>query len=291
MALQNTLSAAANPLAEPQALREHINRALATRPPDGLDEKLLYRFAKLWFRPELHDTHRIPDRPCLFIGNHALFGLDGLVILPTLLAEHGRFLRPMGDKFLFTQPRIARLLLRRGATMGHPDVARALMAHDQDILVFPGGAHEAVKPSEQRYRLQWKNRLGFLRLAAEFGYPIVPFGLVGPDEFYEYVLDSDELIALLERLGLWSDTVRRDAVPPLPRGVLGSLLPRPQASYLGFGEPLLLPSPPARKTSDARLRGYRDTVAARIEEQIAAMLLCREQSRHKLSMLRRIATL
>lgn len=291
MALRDTLSNASNPLADQATLREHINRALGVCAPAGLEEKLLYRFVKLWFRPELHHTERLPDRPCLFIGNHALFGLDGIVILPVLLEEHGRFLRPMGDKFLFTEPRIARMLLRRGATMGHPDVARALMAHDQDILVFPGGAHEAVKPSRQRYQLQWKDRLGFVRLAAEYGYPIVPFGLVGPDEFYEYLLDSEQVCALLERLGLWSEGTRRDAVPPLLRGSFGSLMPRPQASYLGFGEPLRLPSPGARKPGRKQLQDWRDIVAARIEEQIANMLLRREQTRHENGLLRRLATL
>ncbi len=290
MAINDLLSSNNDPLNDEAALREHINRALRVSPPRGVEEKLLYRLAKFWFRPRIFNADRLPDRPCLFIGNHALFGLDGLVILPVLLEEYGRFLRPMGDKFRFTQNAVAKTLLARGATMGHPEVARALMAHDQDILVFPGGAHEAVKPSRERYRLQWKDRLGFVRLAAEFGYTIVPFGLVGPDEFYEYLLDSEEVIGLLQRLGLWSGKLRKDAVPPLLRGALGTPIPRPQASYLSFGEPLELP-PASRAPSRKRLMAWRDTVAQRIDEEIAAMLLEREQSRHELGLLRRIATL
>lgn len=291
MTLSDTMSKSSSPLAEDEALRDHINRAIAAQPPSGLEEQLLYRFSKLWFRPQLFNVERIPDRPCLFVGNHALFGLDGLVILPILLEELGRFLRPMGDKFLFTRPAVAKSLLRRGATMGHPDVARALMQHDQDILVFPGGAHEAVKPSGQRYQLQWKDRLGFVRLAAEFGYTIVPFGLVGPDEFYEYVLESDQIVSLLKRLGLWSASMRADTVPPLLRGALGSLMPRPQASYLSFGEALELPKSGKRGPTKKTLFGWRDTVAARIEVEIDAMLLERDASRGDLGILRRLATL
>ena len=287
----NPLARDNNPLDDEQALREHITRALRTRPPSGIDEQMLYRFAKLWFRPRIFHVERLPDRPCLFIGNHSLFGFDGLVILPVLLAEHGRFLRPMGDKFLFSQPAVAKLLLQRGATMGHPEVARALMRHDQDILVFPGGAHEAVKPSRERYRLQWKDRLGFIRLAAEFGYTIVPFGLVGPDEFYEYWLDSEQVVSLLERLGLWTGNMRPDAVPPLLRGSLGTLMPRPQASYMSFGEPLELPAPGKRAASKQQLLKWRKTVADRIDNEIADMLLERERSRHELGLLRRIASL
>ncbi|GAB5414510.1 MAG: hypothetical protein Cons2KO_21130 [Congregibacter sp.] len=291
MAIADILSKDTTPLQEAKALREHINQALRAKPPSGPDEALMYRMSKFWFNPTLCNTERIPDRPCLFIGNHALFGLDGLVILPILLREHGRFLRPMGDKFLFSNPRVATTLLRRGATMGHPDVARALMQHEHDILVFPGGAHEAVKPSTARYELQWKERLGFVRLAAEYGYTIVPFGLVGPDEFYEYLLDSKAVTKYLQRLGLWSDGMRADAVPPLLRGSFGSLLPRPQACYLSFGPPLALPAPSKRPASKQKLLHWRDTVAGRIETEIAAMLRLREQQRGDQSLLRRLATL
>lgn len=289
--LIDTLTRDASPLAEEAALREHIHRALATDPPEGLEQTLVYRIAKLWFRARLYNADRVPDRPCLFIGNHALFGLDGVVILPVLLEELGRFLRPMGDKFLFSDRRVARFLLRRGATMGHPEVARALMEHDQDILVFPGGAHEAVKPSHERYRLQWKDRLGFVRLAAEAGYTIVPFGLVGPDEFYEYLLDGEQIVKLLERLGLWRESMRSDVVPPLLRGALGTALPRAQPCYLSFGRPLELPAPSARPATLRQLRAWRKTVATRIEKEIDAMLEEREQERRDFGLLRRVATL
>jgi hypothetical protein len=169
------------------------------------------------------------------------------------------------------------------------------MAHDQDLLVFPGGAHEAVKPSRERYRLQWKDRLGFVRLAAEQGYTIVPFGLVGPDEFYEYLLDGEQVVDVLERLGLWREGLRRDMVPPLLRGALGTAVPRPQACYLSFGEPLDL-SRARRSGKNARpgerqLRSWRQRVAERIDREIAAMLLERERSRHEIGLLRRLATL
>lgn len=291
MKVSDTLSANSSPLANEAALREHINRVLSARPPSGLEEQLLYRFSKLWFKPSLFNTDRLPNRPCLFIGNHALFGLDGLVILPILLEEQGRFLRPMGDKFLFSRPAVANALLRRGATMGHPEVARALMAHDQDILVFPGGAHEAVKPRRARYQLQWKERLGFLRLAVEFGYTIVPFGLVGPDEFYEYVLDSDQIVGLLQQFGLWSPTMRKDTVPPLLRGALGSLVPRPQSSFMSFGEALTLPARGKRPVGRKKLLEWREIVASRIEDEIDAMLAERERARNEAGLLRRLATL
>jgi 1-acyl-sn-glycerol-3-phosphate acyltransferase len=303
--LLDQLNRDSDPLADEADLRRHIQQALATPPPRGIEQSLMYRFAKLWFRPRLFHADRIPDEPCMFIGNHALFGLDGLVLLPVMLEELGRYLRPMGDKFLFSNARTARYLLRRGGTMGHPDVARALMAHDQDILVFPGGAHEAVKPSRERYRLQWKDRLGFLRLAAEYGYTIVPFGLVGPDEFYEYLVDGEEIVEFFDGFGLWPEELRRDVVPPILRGAFGTAMPRAQACYLSFGEPLRIPrngaSRSGRRSSGSRgktpavasekqLKAWRKVVAERIEAEIADMLTERERSRHEHGFLRRIAS-
>ncbi len=296
--LFDQLSRETDPLEEEADLRRHIQQALATPPPSDLEQAALYRFARIWFRPRLFNTDRLPDGPCMFIGNHALFGLDGLVILPVLLEELGRFLRPMGDRFLFTNPRVARYLLRRGGTMGHPDVARALMEHDQDILVFPGGAHEAVKPGRERYRLQWKDRVGFLRLAAEYGYTIVPFGLVGPDEFYEYLVDGEDIVDFLDGFGVWPEKLRRDVVPPLLRGAFGTAMPRPQACYLSFGEPLPIPAhrtgtgkgAKRKAPSQSQLHAWRDIVAERIDREIAAMLREREQTRHEHGLLRRLAT-
>ena len=73
---------------------------------------------------------------------------------------------------------------------GTRENVRVLMASGQHVLVFPGGAGEVFKGRGQKYQLLWKVRLGFARLAIEFGYPIVPFAAVGAEEMLEVVADS-----------------------------------------------------------------------------------------------------
>ena len=219
-----------------------------------------------------------------------------MVIGPVFQKELGRFLRAMGDKFLFANERSARYILKRGAVMGHPVVCSALMEAGEDILVFPGGAHEAVKPASEMYRLQWKERYGFVKLAARHGYTIMPFGIVGPDEFYGHFIEGQELpdTALgqtLKRLGLLTDDVRTDMLPPIPVGALGSLLPKPQACYIGFGGPVDLARFAGRTPGKRQLRTIRDEVAGQIEQQLAEMLLLREQNRGNEGLLRRLLTL
>ena len=165
-----------------------------------------------------------------------------------------------------------------------------------DLLVFPGGAHEATKTAAQKYSLQWKERYGFVRLAAKHGYTIMPFALVGPDEFYSHLLEGEDipntaLGKLLTRLGVLGDDTRADMLPPIPVGALGSLVPKPQRCYLQFGEPVELSEHVGKTLSKKQLQAIRTRVGSQIEQMLAELLLLREQNRGRDSLLRRLLTL
>jgi hypothetical protein len=119
---------------------------------------------------------------------------------------------------------------------------------------------------------------------------------VGPDEFYDHLIESEALPdslpgRLLRRVGLLTEDTRSDALPPLAIGALGTALPKPQRCYLGFGRPVDLAAYARRKPGKAQQRKIRDEVAGEIEEQLQALLLLREQQRSENSLLRRILTL
>jgi 1-acyl-sn-glycerol-3-phosphate acyltransferase len=277
------------------ALAEHIATALEVTAPGGLELEANYRIIKRLFKPTVVGADNIPDRPCLFIGNHSLFALDGMVLQPIMQKELGRFVRGMGDRFLFNVDRVGKYVLKRGAVMGHPQVCSALMEAGQDLLVFPGGAHEAVKPASELYSLQWKERFGFVKLAARHGYTIAPFGIVGPDEFYSHLMEGKDLPdsalgQVLRRLGILNDETRSDMLPPIPLGALGSLLPKPQACYIGFGKPVNLARYKGKELTRRQLQNLRGRVAKEVEEQVAQMLLLREQNRASDGLLRRLLT-
>ena len=284
------------PLDDKEALARHIEKALSVQTPDGLDLEINYRLIKRLFRPLILGAENIPNRPCLFVGNHSLFALDGMVLAPLFIKELGRFPRGMGDKFLFTNKRVASFVLKSGSVMGHPEVCSALMKDRQDLLVFPGGAHEAVKPASSIYELQWKERYGFVRLAAKHGYTIMPFGLVGPDEFYGHYMEGQDLPdstlgQLLKRVGLLDDDIRSDILPPIPVGALGTPFPKPQRCYLGFGDPINLSQYKGNNLTSKRQKILRAEVAEQIETQLAELLFAREQHKGKDSLLRRLLTL
>lgn len=284
------------PLDDAEALARHIEKALAVKTPEGLELDINYRIIKRLFNPMILGADNIPNRPCLFVGNHSLFALDGMVLGPLFLKELGRFPRGMGDKFLFTNKRVSDFVLKGGAVMGHPEVCSALMQDRQDLLVFPGGAREAVKPASEVYELQWKERYGFVRLAAMHGYTIMPFGLVGPDEFYAHYIEGQDLPdsalgRLLQRFGLLNEDVRSDILPPIPLGALGTPFPKPQRCYLGFGEPVKLNQYKGKTLTRKRQQIIRAEVADQIEMQLAELLFAREQHKGNDSLLRRLLSI
>ena len=284
------------PLSDKEALSRHIERALSVEMPRGPDLQLIYRIVKTLFKPVIVGEERIPDRPCLFVGNHSLFALDGWVIGPIFIKELARFPRGLGDKFLFTIDRVADQIVKMGGVMGHPEVCSAMMEAGKDLMVFPGGAHEAVKPARDMYELMWKERYGFVKLAAKHGYTIMPFGIVGPDEFYGHLMEGEDIPGspvgrLLTRFGLLNENTRSDILPPIPVGALGTLFPKPQRIYLGFGEPIDLSAYEGRTPTRKQQREIRQEVADQIEEQLAEMLFLRTQQRGEEGLLCRLLTI
>jgi 1-acyl-sn-glycerol-3-phosphate acyltransferase len=281
---------------EGEALQEHIEEALAVQPPSGPLAELTYQIIKRVYSPTVVGADNIPDRPCLFIGNHSLFALDGMLLAPLMLEEYGRFLRGLGDKFLFTVPAVRDRIVQQGAVVGHPEVCSAMMEAGQDLMVFPGGAHEAVKPSAEKYTLQWRERYGFVRLAAKHGYTIMPLAMVGPDEFFGHLMEGQDLPEsalgkLLKRMGVLTDDTRTDLLPPIPVGALGTLIPKPQRCYIQFGEPVDLASYAGKRLTKKQQQSIRDAVAAQIEAMLRDLLLLRAQQKGENGFLRRLLTL
>ena len=276
-------------------LDEHIATALAVEEPQGRELDIVHAIVKRVFKPTIVGAENIPDRPCLFVGNHSLFALDGMVLGPVMQKDLGRFLRPMGDKFLFSVDGLGKYLVKNGAVIGHPEVCSALMKNGSDLLVFPGGAHEAVKSASEMYALQWRERYGFIKLAAKHGYTIMPFGMVGPDEFYGHLIEGQDLPdsmlgSVLKRVGLLTEDTRADMMPPIPTGLFGTLIPKPQRCYIGFGQPVDLSEYEGKKLGKKKMQTLRAEVAGEIEEQLNELLLLRAQRRDEDSILRRLLT-
>ena len=225
--------------------------------------------------PKVYGVERIPERGALFVGNHTLFGLIDVPFMATQLwRRRGIRLRGLGDHAHYSVPVWRNLLERAGMVRGTRENTRALMRDGQHVLVFPGGTGEVFHGRGQKYRLLWKERVGFARLAIEFGYPIVPFAAVGVEEMFDIVADQRTpglawVHAIMSRLvGL--------SLPPIAHGVGPTLIPRPERLYFWFGEPIDTVHFDGRATDGDAARQLRDQVRGAVQSGIEFLLAERE---------------
>ena len=281
---------------DPEVLREIIQGSLdIDEDAQSATLEKVYRIFKFLASPTVVGAENIPASPVLFIGNHSTMAADVLVAVPALQQASGRFVRGMSDEIMYRNPGLRKRIVQSGAVMGHQEIGSALFEAGKDILLFPGGAYEANKNLDERYAIKWKQRTGFVRMAARHGVPIVPVGIVGPDEWFGRYMDRDEvansrLANLLKWAGASDDFINSDQLPPIPRGLFGTWIPRPQRVYIGIGKPVKTAAYKGKSISTTAQERLRDIARERLQQCISDMLLLRTQDRDSEGILRRMLT-
>lgn len=179
------------------------------------------------------------DGRCLLVGNHTTLGVfDIPLLVRDIQRQTGVVVRSLGELQHYRVPVWRDLLTRLGAVNGTRENTRRLMRDGQPVLVFPGGGREVARRRGEHYPLVWRERIGFARLALEFGYPIVPFSMIGVDEMWDVLVDAGDAIyaparALASRIG-----VGPEMLWPVVRGIGPTPFPRPQRIYGRLAAPI-----------------------------------------------------
>jgi 1-acyl-sn-glycerol-3-phosphate acyltransferase len=170
------------------------------------------------FQGTMHGDENVPRRGgALVVGNHAFLGIDSVVLAALFVLRTGRTPRFLAERNLWKIPGAARVLDAVGAIPGAPDDAVRLLEEGELVCVYPGGIDDSFKVSADAYKLQWKGRAGFARVALRAGAPVVPVAATGIDDLFEIPRRE----GLLGRLLLGS---RRYDVP-LPKGLVPRRVP------------------------------------------------------------------
>ncbi|HEX2675136.1 MAG TPA: lysophospholipid acyltransferase family protein [Polyangiales bacterium] len=186
---------------------------------DGAGGRRVLSWVIEYFHAQLDGAEHIPESGgALIVGNHSLFALDAAVLGALIVRDLGRFPRFLADRNLWRVPGLRDLLLSVGAVPGYPSAAERMLQRGELVIAYPGGVDDSLKSDEQRYQLQWHERLGFARLALRARVPIVPVVGLGIDEMYSVRHYEHWLGRLL------FGSHRYDL--PLARGAFGTLLPR-----------------------------------------------------------------
>jgi 1-acyl-sn-glycerol-3-phosphate acyltransferase len=205
---------------------------------------------------ELCGVERIPPGRALLVANHA-FGWDVGFGMALIRRTTGRTVFALGEHAWWKVPLVRRWAALVGVVDGTQENADALLAHDELVVVQPGGLREAVKPRELRYRLLWGHRYGFVRAAIRNRAPLVPLVCLGADELFDFVGNA---FRRGERL------LPHTGIPvPLPRRVLPSRLAK--LRYV-IGDPI----PPPSQDDEATVHRYRREIEGAIHELIEVEL-------------------
>jgi 1-acyl-sn-glycerol-3-phosphate acyltransferase len=207
-AARERLKALAGPFAGPisrvaRDVRSRLTADLDDRDPDYIRDNLplAWLLSSLWFRGEVRDIGRIPEKgPVLLVGNHSGGNLtpDSTVFTLAFYTYFGveRRFHSLAHNLVLASP-IGPILRRYGTVAASHENARKALDAGAAVLVYPGGDWEVHRPSWQSSRVDFAGRKGFIRLALEAEVPIVPVVSIGGQETALFLSHGERLSTLL----------------------------------------------------------------------------------------------
>jgi 1-acyl-sn-glycerol-3-phosphate acyltransferase len=157
-----------------------------------------------WYAPEVRGMDAMPvDDPYLVVANHS-----GAMVMPDMWAFLDAWVHHRGVEretyslaydLLFLPPGAHAFFSRLGVIPASNANAEAAMDRGAPVLVYPGGDWEACRPFSERHRVDFHDRMGFVRLALRRGVPVVPVVSHGSHESL-LILTRGERIARLAHL-------------------------------------------------------------------------------------------
>ncbi|OVA15061.1 Diacylglycerol acyltransferase [Macleaya cordata] len=198
----------------------------------------------------------VPNKgPVLLVGYHMLMGLELPSLIEEFLREKKVMVRGIAHPMLFSTKNETPSQEFSGfdqvSLFGAVPVSASymfrLLSTNSIVLLYPGGAREALHRKGEEYKCFWPDQPEFVRMAARFGATIIPFGAVGEDDMAQYLLDYDDLMNIpifrdyLKQQNEEAVKLRTDATGEVANQDLfiPGLLPKiPGRLYYLFGKPI-----------------------------------------------------
>jgi 1-acyl-sn-glycerol-3-phosphate acyltransferase len=215
------------------------------QPPSKAFVRALMTPFKFYFAPQFYGLKELDvSKPALYVTNHNVLGvLDGYPFATELYLKKGVLLRALADSNHFMIPVWKDLIKERlGVVEASRANCHALMHRGDSIVVYPGGTREICRKKGEKYELKWKDRKGFVRMALEHGYDIIPVAAVGAEEAFTIVQDANDFLKtpfgkFLTFIGVSKSVFKNgELIPPVVRGVGDTIIPRPVKLYFSFGK-------------------------------------------------------
>ncbi|CAN1761273.1 Phytyl ester synthase 1, chloroplastic [Linum perenne] len=133
------------------------------------------------------------EGPVLLVGYHMLMGLELNSLVGEYLNQKNVLLRGIAHPELFngrfesstTEFNFQDWIKVMGGVPVSASHFYKLLSTKSHVLLYPGGAREALHYKGEAHKVIWPEQQEFVRMAAKFGATIVPFGGVGEDDLVE----------------------------------------------------------------------------------------------------------
>lgn len=147
--------------------------------------KVFTQFGEVYNGFETIGSENIPRQgPALIVFYHGLMPLDAWYFGLQHYLKTGRLIRGLGDSWLFKAPLMKQLVQAVGAVEGNFETAVEMLNAGELVGVSPGGTREAISGKSNNYKLIWKNRTGFAKLAIKAKVDIIPAFTKNVEELY-----------------------------------------------------------------------------------------------------------
>ena len=190
---------------------------------------------KVYWRVETRGMENIPsDGRALLVSNHSgQLPWDGVMVGTAVWNEHPaqRLVRTLYASPFGVLPFFSATFMKMGQALATVENGVRLLEQDELVTVFPEGAQGLGKLYKHRYKLARFGRGEFAKMALATHAPVIPVAVVGAEETYPALAQSDTL-ARLTSAPYFSIT------PTFPwLGLLG-LIPLPTKWSIDIGEPI-----------------------------------------------------
>jgi len=229
--------------------------------------------AEHYFRARYVGVEKVPATgPMLLVGNHngGLLTTESYLTYLALWDRFGpeRALYGLAHDVVFDDPALARYAGKFGALRASHEAAHEAFSAGHGVLVYPGSDLDSFRSFQDRKRVVFGPRTGFVRLALRERVPIVPTVCAGPQEQW-IVLTRGDAIARALHMKRWARTDVFPIVLSLPWGLTSGFvpyLPLPVPCTLAFGDPIAWPElGPEAADDDAVVARCRDEVQAAMQ--------------------------
>ena len=154
-----------------------------------------WRLRMLYHRYEVSGFENLDqDRSCLIAGYHGRPTAFDLCMLSVKVHERWGYL-PHGivHESFDRVPILGPMFRNLGFVVGDGDGIREAVRRKEHIITAPGGTREAYRSYKTRYRIDWGDHYGYVRLALKYRMPVIPVAASGVDDVFIGINDGYRL--------------------------------------------------------------------------------------------------